>query len=181
MSSNLTLVSSARQEAALRDGTIDLGFGFGPFKRIKGIKSIKLCDDPVSIARIGKDHLAARLPEPVSIRTHLFGSPLVMFRRELNPALYARLAKAIRRAGHRGEILELSDHAPDTWRRGALKTDCGWAPAQLSEAGVEDGFTVCKRLSDLDVAMSVEIRWISDRPNPLVRRIGNYLENGYEI
>jgi DNA-binding transcriptional LysR family regulator len=159
---HLQMLNSVDQQQAIRDRTIDVGFGYFCEPPIDGVFIRRVDEDPLCGVRIGAGNPLSRLPTPQL--AELSAEPLLMFRRSRNPQVFDYVVKRLQAAGFRGEVLQNAEFSFWHWK--FMSKDSGWMLCTRRQLEVPMTGTVCLPIS-LSISYGLDFLW-SDGTDPAV-------------
>lgn len=158
-------LSTGAQTPALKDGSIDVAFGYLPAAETGEIVSELFRDDPLVGVLLPASHpLAAR--EPLWLRD-LSGLPLLMLARELNPVTYDSVMAAL---GDRGLSPELAIvQVVGVPAVSMVAQGCCWklASVTMSEEAKDEPDVVFRRVADPPMPFGLWVRRRRHNASPL--------------
>lgn len=151
---HLQVLNSVEQQQALRDGSIDVSFGYFCKAPPEGMFMRRLDEDPLCGVRMGSGNPLARLarahPEQLS------PEPMLMFRRARNPQVFDHVVGHVQEAGFAGEVLQNAEFSYWHWK--FMSRDSGWMLCTRRQLAVAMPGTACLPLS-LSIPYGLDFLW----------------------
>jgi DNA-binding transcriptional LysR family regulator len=151
---NLRFLSTFEQQNAIRERTVDAGFGHLCGPPMEGLRSIRIEEDPFCAARVGIGHRTAGRKR-ISV-SDLKDDPLLIFRRARNPQMFDYVVERLQTSGFKGEIIQNADFSFWNWKVELMSRNTGWILSNRSSLKAAMAGTVCLPLSNFELPFGID-------------------------
>lgn len=155
---DLQFLSTFEQQQAILEGRIDAGLARVCGAPPKGLRKLRVQDDPFCGARLGAANLVARF-ERLRV-ADLHDEPLLIYRRSRNPATFDYTVNHLRKAGYTGDIIQNADFSFLNWK--TMPRERGWILLNRSATEIALPGTVCRPFEDLEIPYGIDFIWRRD-------------------